>query len=202
MLGVIVMNTAKRLFLQNRGLYYLALFAWIAACVCGIICAARLGGDGFDDVSTYVQDTFSSASAWKSIRLGTGENIKFLICLLAVSSAMVLMPLTVGLIVFKGFAAGFTAAVIIRIYSARGIALSFATVVLPYAFSMPLLFMMFVAALRFPLQGKDERIPPSRAEKRRQWAAYALMQTALTALLCAIGVAEAFLSQLVLKIIL
>ncbi len=195
------MNTAKRLFSQNRGLYYLALFAWIAACVCGTICASRLSGDGFDDVSAYVADTLGTTSAWKSIRLGLGENLKFLICLLAASSAMVLMPLTVGLIVFKGFAAGFTAAVIIRIYSARGIALSIATVVLPYAISLPLLFMMFVAALRFPMQGKAERIPPTRAEKRRQWAAYALMQTALTALICAIGVAEAFLSQIALKII-
>ena len=197
-----MMNTAKRLFSQNRGLYYLALFAWIAACVCGIICASRLGGEGFDDVSAYVKDTLATASAWKSIRLGAGENLKFLICLLAVSSAIVLMPLTVGLIVFKGFAAGFTAAVIIRIYSARGIALSAATVVLPYAFSLPLLFMMFVAALRFPMQDRTERLAPSRAEKRRQWAAYALMQTILTALLCAIGVAEAFLSQLVVKLLL
>ena len=196
------MNTAKRLFSQNRGLYYLALFAWIAACVCGIICASRLGGEGFDDVSAYVKDTLATASAWKSIRLGAGENLKFLICLLAVSSAIVLMPLTVGLIVFKGFAAGFTAAVIIRIYSARGIALSAATVVLPYAFSLPLLFMMFVAALRFPMQDRAERLAPSRAEKRRQWAAYALMQTILTMLLCAIGVAEAFLSQLVVKLLL
>lgn len=197
-----MMNTAKRLFSQNRGLYYLALFAWIAACVCGIICASRLGGEGFDDVSAYVKDTLATTSAWKSIRLGAGENLKFLICLLAVSSAIVLMPLTVGLIVFKGFAAGFTAAVIIRIYSARGIALSAATVVLPYAFSLPLLFMMFVAALRFPMQDRTERLAPSRAEKRRQWAAYALMQTILTVLLCAIGVAEAFLSQLVVKLLL
>ena len=72
------MNTAKRLFSQNRGLYYLALFAWIAACVCGIICASRLGGEGFDDVSAYVKDTLATASAWKSIRLGAGENLKFL----------------------------------------------------------------------------------------------------------------------------
>ena len=196
------MSAAKRMFSQNRALYYLVLFVWSGACVCGTICAFRLSGGSFNDVHAYVADNLAASSAWKTIKLGFGENLKFVICLLAASSAMVLMPLTVGLIVFKGFAAGFTAAVIIRIYSAKGIVLSVATVVLPYALSMPLLFMMFVAALRFPMQGKNERIPPSLASKRRQWPAYTLMQLLLTALICAIGVAEAFLSQLVLKFIL
>ena len=196
------MNAAKKVFSQNRALFCGAAVVWLAACVCGIVCTLRLDSEVFEDVRTYVLSTLTSgASVWEIVKLGISENLRFLICLLITSYAALLMPLTAALIAFKGFATGFTASVIIRIYRLKGMLISFGAVVLPFAFSMPLYFMMFVAALKFPLQKKRERMPLSPSEKRHQWLSYASMQLVLTALISAITVAEAFLMQLVLVVL-
>lgn len=196
------MNTAKKVFSQNKALFCGAAVVWLAACVCGIVCTLRLGGEVFEDVRDYVLSTLSAgASVWEIVKLGISENLRFLVCLLITSYAAPLLPLTAALIAFKGFSAGFTASVIIRIYRLKGMLISFGAVVLPFAFSMPLYFMMFVAALKFPLQKKRERMPLSPSEKRRQWLSYAAMQLVLTALVSAVTVAEAFLMQLVLVVL-
>lgn len=195
------MNTAKKFFAQNKALTFLVWVIWLSACVCGILCAARLGGDGFDNVREYVINVIDNgASVWEIIKLGLSENLKFLICLLITSSVIFFLPLTLALVAFKGFAAGFTAAIIIKIYKLNGIFISFGTVVLPFVFSLPMYFMMFVAALRFPMQNHKERLVLSPHEKRQMWFSYAAAQLVLMLLICAITVVEAFLSQLIFRL--
>lgn len=192
------MNTAKKFFAQNKALTFFVSVIWLAACVCGILCAAKLSGDGFYNVQEYVINVIDKgASVWEIIKLGLSENLKFLICLLVASSVIIFLPLTLALIAFKGFAAGFTAAIIIKIYKLNGIFISFGTVVLPFVFSLPMYFMMFVAALRFPLQNRKDRIVLNSAEKRQMWFSYAAAQLVLMLLVCIITVMEAFLSQLI-----
>jgi len=196
---VIFLQTAKSFFKENRVFYYITLITWLASAVCGIICAVRLEGTPFEDISAYVKQTLSTEmSAGAFIKLGTGENVRFLIMLLVCSSAPVFLPATLFLSAFKGFSAGFTSAVIIKIYSLKGALVCLGTVVLPCTFSMPVIFIMIVSALRFSVRKTEKHSPRYGNDRSKEWFSYILLQLILTFLLSVITVAESFLSKLII----
>ena len=191
---------AKSLFKDNRAFYYITLIIWLSTCICGIVCAFRLSDDGFLDISAYVKTTLETEmSVWSFIRLGILENVRFFVVLIVCSSAPILLPLIFALTAFKGFAAGFTSAVIIRIYSFKGALLCLGTVVLPYVFSMPIIFMMIVSACDFSLGRR--KAPLYRNDKSKEWFSYILLQMILLFLLCVISVAESFLSKFAIALL-
>ncbi len=193
---------AKSLFKSNRVFYYITLIIWLSACICGNVCALRLGGNGFLDISTYVKTTLETEmSVWSFIRLGILENVRFFVVLIVCSSAPIFLPLIFALTAFKGFAAGFTSAVIIRIYSLKGALLCLGTVVLPYVFSMPIIFMMIVSACDFSLgRIKSSSLSYAR-DKSKEWFSYITLQIILVSLLCVISAAEGFLSKFALGLL-
>ena len=193
---------AKSLFKDNRIFYYITLIIWLSACICGNVCAFRLGDDGFLDISAYVKTTLETEmSVWSFIRLGILENVRFFVVLIVCSSAPIFLPLIFALTAFKGFAAGFTSAVIIRIYALRGALLCLGTVVLPYVFSMPIIFMMIVSACDFSLSRRKTAAPLYRHDKSKEWFTYILLQMILVFLLCIISVAESFLSKFAIALL-
>ena len=195
------MKMARTLFKDNRVFYYITLIIWLSACICGNVCAFRLGNDGFLDISAYVKTTLETdMSVWSFIRLGILENVRFFVVLIVCSSAPILLPLIFALTGFKGFAAGFTSAIIIRIYALRGAMLCFGTVVLPYMFSMPIIFMMIVSACVFSFDRRKNATPIYRNDKSKEWFTYILIQMILLFLLCIISVAEGFWSKFALAL--
>lgn len=190
---------AKTLFKNNRIFYYITLITWLSACICGNVCAFRLGDDGFLDISAYVKSTLEAEmSVWSFIRLGILGNVRFFVVLIVCSSAPIFLPLIFAFTAFKGFAAGFTSAVLIRIYAAKGVLLCFGSVVLPYMFSMPIIFMMTVSACAFSLSRRKAAPSAYRRDNSKEWFTYILLQIVLLFLLCVISVAEGFWSKFVI----
>ncbi len=196
------MKLARSIFGENRVFYYIALIVWLSSAFAGIFCALRLEGAGFEDISTYVGETLGKEmSAGAFIKLGIKENISFLIVLIVCSSAPVFVPVSLALCAFKGFASGFTSSIIIRLYSLRGVLIAFGAVILPYAFSMPVIFMMIVSALRFSVgHGTKHRFGYEK-DKSKAWFSYISFQLILTSLLSLITVAESFISKLVMGLV-
>ncbi len=193
---------AKTLFQKNRFFYYITLIIWVWTCSWGILCALRLTGDRFYDISSYVKTTFSEKmSVWAFIKLGLLENVRFLIVLIISSSAPILLPLIFALTAFKGFAVGFTSAIIIRIYAIKGALVCLGTVVLPYSFSMPFVFMMTVYACAFSYKKRKSASLGYGYDKSKEWFSYIAVQLCLTAILCVILVLNSFLSKLLTPLI-
>ncbi len=173
----------KRYFFQNSKWFIISLAVWLAAGICGIVCAAATEGAVFDKTFEYVNSVFSQKT---NLRTLTGNAIasefKYVLLITLSSSAPVLLPATLALIAFKGFSAGFTATVIIKIYSLKGIGVSLLAVVLPMVFYLPVYFMIFVSSLKY--SGEKLMPPPLRSIDGKTFASHLLSQFLLFALLC------------------
>ena len=195
------MNSARKIFSQDKAFYCLTLILWFSACICAVFFVFKSDGEIFSGANKYVADTLShGVGVWSYVKLGCLQNIELMIFLLIASSAPVLLPITVALIIFKGFSLGFTSALLIKVYYFKGLGLCFGTVVLPYTFYIPILFKMFTLTLSFPLK-KDTGYSSFRSESRRKdWAVHSISICLYTLILCIINFIGAFTTLFSIKI--
>ena len=198
--GDIILLKSNSIFKENRSLYYIILIIWLSASLAGVICAFTLSGDVFPDISAYVKETMEDGISVQSyIKIDVKENAKFLFALIISSCAPVFLPVVFALAAFKGFSIGFTSSFIIRLYSFKGALVCFGAVILPYAFSLPVIFAMILSSVRFSLKKRNERSFGER--KTGEWISYIIKQSLFASLLCLIGTVEAFISKFLIELV-
>lgn len=183
----------KRYFSQNSKWFLVSLSVWIAAVVCGLICAAGTDGKVFDETVEYVNSMFVQKTHLRTlIGNSVAAEFKYVLFITISSSAPVLLPVTLALIAFKGFSAGFTATLIIKIYSLKGIGISLLAIVLPMMFSLPVYFIIFVSALKY--SADKMTLSASQGTGGKKLTSHLLSQLILFGLLCIIAVIRGILT--------
>ena len=187
---IYLIGSLKRYFSQNSKWFLVSLSVWIAAVICAIVCAAGTEGKVFDETFEYVSASFANGASVRTL-LGNAiySDFKYVLFITLSSTAPVLLPITMILIAFKGFSAGFTATMIIKIYSLKGIAVSMLTIVLPMFFSLPVYFVIFVSTLKY--SGEKLKLPSNRKGDEKKLTSHLLSQFILFGLLCITDVIQA-----------
>ncbi len=200
--GDINMNTVKSYFAENKKIFAFSFFIWFAALICGMYCAAHATGERYDDIFSYTDTVISNTASFsKILKNGLTINVKFVIITVISSSLFVFLPFTCALVMFKGFSAGFTVAFLLRAYAWRGAVFTFFTIVLPYVFSLPVYFLIFVSSIKFPIERIRRRGHSSLSDGRRAWFEYGVLMIAACVLLCVITFFEVCISVLVMHVI-
>lgn len=196
------MLSMKSYFAENKRLAGLTGFIWLTALVCGVYCASKAEGKLFSDTSDYLLAVLSHKSGFfRILKTGISVNIRFLLTLLITSSFLPFAPLTVALIAFKGFSAGLTSVFLIRIMKLKGALIAAGTVAVPLAAIMPIMFLMFVSALKFPIERHKTVDKTTAAMRRQNYLRYIAEQGILTLMLCLISLGEALISQIMFMIV-
>ena len=190
-----LIGALKRYFSQNSKWFLIALTVWLAASVCAVVCAAGTKGAVFDETYEYVSLAFSKKmSLGTLIKNGIVSDFKYVLFISLASSAPVLLPVTLALIAFNGFSAGFTATVIIKIYSLKGIAVSALAVVLPLSLSLPVYFLVFVSALKY--SGDKMKSVRLKNPEAKKLTSHLLSQFILFGVLCVLAVMRGILTMM------
>lgn len=196
------MNTLRNYFAENKGFFKLIFFLWFAALVCGMYCAAVFNGERYAGICGYTDDIINSSASFTMIlKTGITVDIKYVILIVISSSLVIFLPITCAFVAFKGFSAGFTVAFLIRVYTWKGAVITFFTIVLPYVFSLPIYFTIFISALKFPVERMRRRGSASLADGRRAWFEYGILMLLSCAILCVITFFEACICSFVMHII-
>ena len=192
------MNIATRICKENKHTTVFVLMIWFAACICAICCSTLLDGSAYGGIAEYVEATVSEQNGiWKIAKNGLAENLKFIVCILICSLHTIFIPLTLALMAFKGFSAGFTAAILIRVYQFKGAFMCFFAIVIPLSLSLMISVAVAVIAVRFPFLQKREHPFLRNGEKRNMWLSYVALQLGLGAMLCVITFIEAVISYFI-----
>jgi len=190
-----LIGALKRYFSQNSRWFLIALTVWLAASVCAAVCAAGTKGEIFDETCKYVSEAFTqNMPLGKLIGNGIVSAFKYVMFITLTSSAPILLPVTLLLIAFNGFSAAFTATMIIKIYSLKGVAISALAVVLPLSLSLPVYFFIFVSSLKY----SGDKITPGRFKngESKKLTSHLLLQFILFGVLCVLAVMRGILTMM------
>jgi len=188
------MNFYKEFIKKRFVLFAVSLSVWLASLLAGIYYVSIAGKTSADATRTYMQSILDADSTFFTVlKNGFSINLSFTLFLCISSAVIVLIPLTLFLIGFKGFSAGYTSAFIIKLYGLRGTAVSLGAIVIPLAFSLPAVFMMFILSMETNIQ--NFRTHPEADERLRIYSSYCLKMLLLFCWIMAVSIGEAFLSR-------
>ncbi len=189
------MNFFKTYIKEHYALFLIVLVLWLGTLFLGMYAAFSVKSQVALDITEYIESTLKGGKGFFSVfKNGIATNFKFTLLLCVSSSFLILLPLSFFLIGFKGFAAGFAASFIIRIYGFKGMAVTLTAVVLPLFFSMPVYFMMFISSLHFPISTFAQRKQILLGERWKMYVSFMTKMLILFLLLSIITVAESLLS--------
>ena len=197
-----IMNFYKNYIKDHFAAFYISLGIWIISLCIGMYVAFTIGEDSAKDVDLYIQSIINAKNSYlRVLKNGFITNLQYTFLLCASSSFFLFLPFSVMLIGFKGFAAGFTSSFIIRLYALKGVAATITGVILPLCFSLPVLFIMFVSVLEFPIGAFRLRNQISSGDRWKMYLANVAKIFVLFLLLSFITAVEAFLSPKFFKIL-
>ena len=189
------MNIYKNYIKEHYAIFLIVFSIWLSSLFLGMYVAFCADADAAADITKYIEATLSEGKGFFAVfKNGIGENFKYTLLLCIASSFLILLPVSVLLIGFKGFATGFTASFIIRSYGFRGMAVTITTVALPLVFTMPVYIIMFMSSLHFPIHTFAIRKQILSSERWAMHISYMTKMLILFFILSIITVAEAFLS--------
>ena len=188
------MNFYKE-FIKNRfALFIVSLSVWITSLLAGVYYVSIADKSGTEAIGEYIQNILSSDSAFFEVfKNGFGANLCFTLFLCISSALIILIPLTIFLIGFKGFSAGYTSAFIIKLYRLRGAVVSLGAIAVPLFFSLPAIFMMFMLSMETNIQNFHNH--PGADIRLKSYSSYCFKMLLLFCYLTAISLAEAFISR-------
>ena len=176
-------------------MFILSLSVWLSGLMAGMYFALSADKTIACDVDEYIQSIAGTNSGYfEVLKNGILTNLRYTAFLCLSSSFMVFMPLTAFLIGFKGFSAGYTASFIVRLYAVKGVAATVTGIILPLCLSLPVLFVMYVSCLEFPVKTFKLRSSISSLERWRMYLSYVAKMFVLFFVLSIITAAEAFLT--------
>ena len=197
-----IMNFYKSYIKEHSFAFFLSAGLWLAGLMTGMFFALSADYSSAQNVDLYIQSIINEKSGYfTTLKDGVLNNFWYTLSLCASSSFALFLPCTVFLIAFKGFSTGFTASYIIRLYGLNGVGATLTSVVLPHCFSLPLIFIMYVSCLDFPIRTFSLRTKITSAERWKMYLYHTLKMLVLFSALCVITSTEAFLSPKFFKIL-
>lgn len=191
-----------RIFLVRYRAYTSAcMVIWMCALVFGIYSACTKGGD-LPEISAYTASVAENDMSYGGTLVNSlGIHLKYILALLVSSSFAITLPVSMFLIGFKGYCAGFAALSIIRIYGVKGYVMTFFSLVVPYALTMPVWLMMYVLGLKYQmLRIKTGHRYPAE-QKNKEWLSYAAAMLVLFGCLCLFECAVALFVPELMKLL-
>lgn len=189
------MNFLKNYIKEHYAIFLIVFSIWMSSLFLGMYVAFCADSDISGDITKYIETALNDGKGFLALlKNGIGENFRYTLLLCIASSFLILLPVSVLLIGFKGFATGFTASFIIKAYGFKGMAVTITTVVLPLVFTMPVYLIMFISSLHFPVYTFSVRKQILSSERWTMHITYMTKMLILFCVLSIITVAEAFLS--------
>ena len=197
-----IMKFYKNYIKDHFATFTVSSIIWIVSLFIGMYVALTIDEDSAKDVDLYIQSIINAKNSYFLVlKNGFITNFQYTFLLCVSSSFLLFLPFSLMLIGFKGFAAGFTSSSIIRLYALKGVAATITGIVLPLCFSLPVLFIMFVSTLEFPICTFRLRNRISSGERWKMYFTNVAKMSVLFLLLSFITAIEAFLSPKFFKII-
>ena len=188
-------------FVRNRIYAFICIAIWSASLVLGAYSVCVRNGSDFEKVLGYTSavlnyDMESGEMFRNSVVTHFKHSAAFLLC----SSFIITFPVSVFLIGFKGYCAGFAAGSLVRAYGIRGSLISFCTLVIPYCVTVPLLFIMYVLGMKYQIMRIRYHMIYSRNQKKKEWLMYAAAMCICFLCLCLFSYVEAFFVPWLIKL--
>lgn len=192
-----IMNFYKAYIKNHLSFFILSFALWLLSAFAGIYAAFAAEGFAAQNVAGYISSVADAEKSFGAIfKNGLITNFKYTLFMCISSSFVVLLPVSLFLIGFKGFSAGFTSMFLIRLFGIKGVGASLFSVVLPLFLSLPPLSLMFVICLCHPIESFKMRKRITSEEKGVMQLKHIGKMLVLYAVLCAISLFEAVLSPL------
>ena len=191
------MKHAKRFIAENKAYALICVLIWTLAIVLGTYKAHTLSSADFPEISQYTGNPHFTGILGKLTKMHFKYTLAFLVC----TSFTIGLPLSVFLIGFKGYSAGFVAAGLAKAYGIKGSAMSFFALVIPYSMTMPVIFMMYMLGLKYQIIQIKTRINHPHIQKKNEWLSYVAAVLILFVCLCLISCIEAFFVPRLMKLI-
>ncbi len=189
------MNYFKTYIKEHHAVFWVVFVLWLFGVFLGTYTALSFNSSAALDIGKYIDASVNGQKTFGGIFInGLVTNLRYALLLCLSSTFVLLFPLAGFLVALKGFAIGFSASFIIRLYGLTGVAVTITSVVLPLIFSLPVYFIMFMSSLQLPIQIFVRRKQLLTCEKWNIHTAHMAKMLIFFAFLCLITVAEAFLS--------
>ena len=189
------MKYIKEYLKENKFIALFCFIIWTTALVFGIYKSAT--SDYIPEFAEYSGRTNFSDTLFLSVSSDFIYSLLLLVC----SFFPQTIVLSILLIGFKGFSAGFVASAISELPGIRGVAITFTSMVFPYCFYMPVYLLMFTVNMRYQImyfKNKKTKFP-SEIKKQRLYHSLAIL--ILFIFLCIISCLEAFLVPPLIRLI-
>ena len=188
-------------FVRNRIYVFICITIWSVSLVLGTYSVCVRNDSDFEKVSGYTTVVLNyDMESDEMFRNSLITHFKYTVAFLICSSFMITFPVSIFLIGFKGYCAGFAAASLVRTCGIRGSVIAFFALAIPYCVTVPILFIMYVLGIKYQIMRIKCRMIYSHSQKKKEWLMYAAAICICFLCLCVFLYGEAFLVPWLIKL--